>query len=584
MEQKLDFITPGLKVKGLLAVTNNWSFERSLTRNTFLEYQYDATTSTYAACTPDTYILPKLSVESSSAAPYLKLNSQVHLNYARKFGNHNISTLVLASWDSGRSGADTPDNAKGFNGRISYDYKTKYLIELSGAYNGSDKFKAKKRYDLFPALGWGWNVTEESFAKSFLKHYLAVDYWKIRGSYGIVGSDYFSSSFSNYYVEKYAIQSSSSDYYFGETPVKFQSMGISQLPNDNVSWEKEKKLNVGTDIQLFNNRLAITFDYFVNERYDILLGRGSMPGYVGIPSSAMPPINMGKNENKGFDGEITWRSKIGNNFKYYLKGTFSHAKNKVIFRDEPLNMYPALMQTGHSIGRKVGYVWDGYYQSFNDISSGPVDMLNRNLKRGDLRYKDISGPQGVPDGVIDPYDQTDIGSAYPDVTYGITIGGSYKDLDFSVLLQGATGGVMDANTVLQMGTDNGVPSEIHTKRWTYFDKDNNFVTDEATLLAMNKNAEFPRLGGANWQSSTFWLRPTDYLRLKNIEVGYNLPERVCKSVGLSKVRVFANGQNLVTWSWLNLYQVDPESATGDRAAYSSYPQQRLFNFGFQVTF
>ncbi len=584
VEQKLDFITPGLKLKGLLAVTNNWAFNRSLTRNTFLEYQYDATTKVYTACTPDTYMLPKLSVESSSTVPYLKMNSQIHLNYARKFGGHNLSALVLASWDSGRSGASTPDNAKGFNGRISYDYKTKYLIELSGAYNGSDKFKAKKRYDLFPAIGLGWNVTEESFAKSFLKHYLAIDYWKIRGSAGIVGSDYFSSSFSNYYVEKYGVQSSSSDYYFGENPVKFQSIALTQLPNDNVTWEKERKIDIGTDIQLFSNQLAITFDYFFNERYDILLSRGSMPYYVGIPSKALPPINMGKNQNKGFDGEIIWRSKIGNDFKYHIKGTFSHSENKVIFRDEPLNMYPALMQTGHNIGRMVGYIWDGYYTSVTDINNSPVDMLTRNLKPGDLKYKDISGPEGKPDGVIDPYDQEDVGHNYPSVTYGLSLGFSYKDFDFSMLFQGATGGVLNSNTLLQIGNDNGVPSKIHTKRWTYFDQNNNFVTDEATLIAMNKKAEYPRLGGSNWHTSTFWLRSTDYLRLKNFEIGYNLSGKWCKSIGLSKARVFANGQNLLTWSWLNLYQVDPESNTGDRAAYESYPQQRLFNFGFQVTF
>jgi len=581
VEQKLDFITPGLKAKGLLAVTNNWAFSRDLTRNTFLEYQYDPISGKYNACTPDTYVLPKLSTASSYSSPYLQLNSQLHLSYSRKFGNHNLSALVLAKWDSGRTGASTPDNSKGFNGRISYDYKTRYMVELSGAYNGSDKFKAKKRYDLFPALGLGWNLSEEPMLKHFLKQNASIDYWKVRSSYGIVGSDYFSSSFSNYYVEKYAVSGS---YYFGENPTSLSGMILSQLPNDNVSWEKEKKLDVGTDLRMFKNQLGISFDYFFNERYDILIARGTLPGYVGIVSSALPPQNVGKNQNKGYDGEITWNSKIGNDFKYTIKGTFSHSENKVIFRDEALNMYPSLMQTGHNIGRMVGYVWDGYYQSYSEIAAGPTDKLNRTLRPGDLKFQDISGPEGKPDGVIDPYDQKDIGHNYPDVTFGFSLGCSYKNFDFSVLFQGATGGVLNSNTLLQIGNDNGVPSEIHTKRWTYFDQNSTFVTDEAKLIEMNKNAEYPRLGGSNWQSSTYWLRPTDYLRLKNFEVGYNLPEKWMKAVRLSKVRLFANGLNLITWSGLNLYEVDPESNTGDRAAYSSYPQQRLFNFGFQVTF
>lgn len=584
IEQQLDFITPGLKVKGLLAVTNTWSFYKSLTRDTFLEYQYDATSGTYNSCTPDTYVLPNLSSASgySSSYPYLKLGTQIHLSYNRKFGPHKLAALILASWNSSRSAADTPDNSKGYNSRISYDYKSRYMVELSGAYNGSDKFKAKKRFDLFPALSLGWNISEEPFARDFLSDKLAVEYFKLRGSYGVVGSDYFNSSFSNYYVEKYV---TSGGYYFGENPTYVNAMVLSQLPNDNVSWEKEKKLDIGTDIRLFKGKLGITADYFFNKRYNILLARGSMPYYIGIPSSVLPPRNMGKNQNQGFDGEITWRNKINKNFSYNIRGTVSHAVNKVLFNDEARNLYPALMATGHNLGRTVGYIWDGFYQSQSDIANSPTDGLSRNLKPGDLKYRDISGPEGKPDGVIDPYDQTDIGHNYPDYTFGLTLGCSYKNWDFSILFQGATGGVISSQTLLQIGNDNGVPSDIHTKRWSYFNKDWDFVTDEATLIEMNKNAQFPRFGGANSHSSTFWLRPTDYLRLKNIEIGYNFSKRLTKTLGINNARAFVTGQNLITWCALNLYQVDPESnSNADRAAYSSYPQQRLFNFGLQVTF
>ena len=584
IEQKLDFITPGLKIKGLLAVTNTWSFYRSLTRNTFLEYQYDPSTKTYTACTPDIYLLPKLNSESGSDSdyPFLKLGTQIHLNYNRKFGSHNLAALVLATWDSQRNSYKTPENAKGFNSRISYDYLSRYIIELSGAYNGSDKFKAKKRYDLFPAVALGWNISEEPMLKKILNDKLAIEYFKLRSSYGIVGSDYFNSSYSNYYVEKYG---TSGGYYFGENPTYVDAILLKQLPNDNVSWEKEKKFDIGVDLRMFKGKLGITADYFYNKRYDILLRRSTVPGYSGIPTSALPPENIGINENRGFDGEIAWHDKVNKDFSYNIKGTFSHAVNKVIYMDEALNKYPTLMQTGHSLLRQTGYIWEGYYQSTEDIANSPVDGLSRNLKPGDLKYKDISGPEGTPDGIVNAYDQTDIGHNYPDLTFGLSLGCSYKNFDISLFFQGATGGVISAQTILQFGNDNGVPSEIHSKRWTYFDADGNFVTDKTTLIEMNKNAEFPRFGGSNAHNSTFWMRPTDYLRLKNVELGYTIPKSLTNHLGISSARMFFTGQNLITWCALNLYQVDPESESdGIRAAYSKYPQQQIFNFGLQITF
>ncbi len=586
LEHKLDFLTKGLKVRGVMALTNRWGTKRTLHRNSddFLAFYHDAETDSYKPINQDVYVLHPMAVGESKSKPYVQINTRVDLSYNRRFGGHNVGALLLANWYSNRAGADTPSNSISYSGRINYDYKSRYLVEFSGSYNGSDRFTENNRFDFFPSLSLGWNLAEEPYAHDWFSK-IKVDMLKLRGSYGLSGADAVVGGVYTY-LETYK---KDYDYPFGEstTTAKIPAYFLSQIANENVRWEVEKKLNLGVDLRMFDNRLSATFEYFYNRRQDILSKPESIPLYAGYMDGVLPFMNIGRTENKGWDAEVTWRDKIGNDFSYFLRGIVSHAKNKIIEMGEVPSPYVLSMSTGRPIGTIFGYVAEGFFNSQEEIDNAPADKL-RNLKPGDIRYKDISGPQGIADGIIDEYDKVAIGNSRPDYNYGLTVGFSYKNFDVSALFQGATGASLSLQKALQIGNGDGRPRPLHLNRWRQYDDNNNLVTDPAQLKEMNKNATFPILSeqhGNNTAQSTFWLRSADYVRWKNIEVGYRLPEVWTKKLGLNSVRFYGSAQNLITWSSLGDYQVDPESSrVSSGNPVDTYPQQRVYNFGCQIVF
>ena len=584
LEHKLDFITKGLKIRGVMALTNRWGTKRQVHRGNedFLAFYHDEETDRYMPVNQYVYVLRPMGVSESAVAPYLQINSRLDLSYNRKFGGHNISGLLLANWYTSRSGANTPSNSISYSGRFSYDYYSRYLIEISGAYNGSDRFSANNRFDFFPSMSLGWNIAEEPYAKNFLNG-IKVDMLKLRGSYGLSGADAVVGGVYTY-LESYK---KNYDYPFGESTstTKIPAYFLDKIANENVKWEVEKKMNLGVDLRMFDNRLSFTYEYFLNRRQDILSKPQNIPLYAGYMDGVLPYMNIGRTENRGWDLEVTWRSKIGDDFSYFLRGIISYAKNKIVDMGENPSPYELSMQTGRPIGTIFGYVADGFYNSQEEIDNGPYDEL-RNCKPGDLKYKDISGPSGIPDGIINEYDKVAIGNSRPDRNYGLTIGFSYKGFDFSTLFQGATGASLNCQKVLTIGSTDGRPRPIHLERWTQYDEEGNLVTDPEQLIEMNKDAKFPILSkqlGNNSHTSTYWLRSADYLRWKNIEVGYTLPQKWTKKMMLSSVRFYGSAQNLLTWSKLNDYEVDPESSQLGNPL-DTYPQQRVYNIGCQISF
>ena len=582
LEHKLDFITKGLKARGVMALTNRWGTQRQLHRpdNSFLAYYHDVRSDSYLPINQDVYVLSPMTIKEEISKPYVQINTRVDLSYNRKFKGHNVGALLLANWYSNRTGADTPSNSVSYSGRISYDYNSRYLLELSGAYNGSDRFAENNRYDFFPSVSLGWNLAEEPYMKNWFNG-VKVDMLKLRGSYGFSGSD----EILGYgYLEQYK---KDYDYPFGESTstAKIPAYFLDKIGNENVKWEKEKKLNVAVDLRMFDNRLSATFEYFYNRRNDILAKPESVPLYAGYMTGVLPYMNIGRTENKGWDAEFTWRDKLSKDFSYYFRGIVSHAKNKIIDMGEAPSPYKLSMSTGRSIGTIFGYVAEGFYNSQEEINNAPKETL-RDVKPGDIRYKDISGPQGVSDGLINEYDIVSIGNSRPDLNYGLTIGFSYKGLDVSTLFQGATGASLSLQKALTIGNGDGRPRPLHLDRWTQYDESGNLVTDATQLIEMNKDASFPILSkqhGHNSAQSTFWLRSANYIRWKNIEVGYTLPVRWTKSCGLNSVRIYGSAQNLITWSELGDYQVDPESTRVSNPV-DTYPQQRVYNLGCQIVF
>jgi TonB-linked SusC/RagA family outer membrane protein len=567
-EYDLHSITPGLKLKGTMALTNTWGYNRSLTRDEFPDFMYNTVTNTFERVRANVDPMPKLAVNANTTvAPYIspvrKITSQLILSYGRTFGAHTVSALGLILWDTSKVGTSDPSNFRGFSGRATYDFKNRYMMEFVLGYNGSDRFKAKNRYGTFPAIGAGWNISEEPLLKDFFQS-IYVDYFKLKGTYGIVGSDAFNSSNRYIYEESYTSNTSANyTYYFGENPFGITSIYPGALGNSDVRWEKERKLDLGVDLRMIRSRLSLGLTYFDNERYDILTTRVTVPIIIGISA---PPVNMGRVKNQGAEFEGQWRDNVGK-VGYFLKGTLSFARNKVLEIDEAKETFPLQKQKGRPVGQIYGYIWDGYYQTQEEIDALP-DSRGTDLKPGDLRYKDISGPDGTPDGRVDSYDIGPIGKPnVPQMTYGFSLGFNYKGFDLSTLFQGTGEGSFINTLITQFGNENGKPRKLHQNAWR----------------EDNRNPDFPRLGGSNMATSTFWLRSNAYLRLKNLELGYTVPSSFTNKFNMSTLRFYANGLNLYTWSGLKLYDLDPEALTGNNA-YSYYPQMKLFNFGLQITF
>lgn len=561
--QKLGFITNGLEISGAYSFSQNTGFTRSLTRPRFPTYIYNDN-GTYTPVFSDLTRLAPLTRSAGITRPVRRTNKQLQLSYNRTFASlHNVSANVVGmevitrTINATSGQPNRTEVYKGVNGQFIYTYDNKYIVGYTASYSGTDKFKSAQKFGYFPAYSAGWIVSEEGFFKDHIKF---VNLFKIRGSYGTTGTDNIAAT-DYLYVDRYS--RSGNSYLFGEVPSGIATIFPASIANETITWEKKRAYNIGADIKLFNNRVDIVVDRFDELRYDILSTRATVPTFASIE---LTPTNIGRVSNKGWEFELKYKDVVGSNLSYFVGGNLSIAKNTIVFRDEPYNFRnPLNMTTGNPVGQIFGYKALGFFQSQEEIDNGPTDFRS-NLKPGDLKYEDVNG-----DGVISDQDIVPIGlPGVPPYTFGLSAGFSYKGFDLSVLFQGATGSNLAANTMLQIGNVNGQPQEIHQQRWT--------PETAAT-------AELPRLGGPNWDISSFWLRDASYLRFKNFELGYTLKSKLLNKAGIKAFRIFGNGQNLVTWYKLKIYDVDPESQNDNTvAAYSNYPQMKVVNLGLRATF
>jgi TonB-linked SusC/RagA family outer membrane protein len=557
-KQVLDVITKGLSVRGTIAYNNINSFTRNLTRTDFPSYQYDAATDTYRSLTPGLYRLPKLTLAYSNAGMIKRINLQGSVNYDRTFNTHHVYALALYNQYTNSQGAGTPENFRGFTGRVGYDYKQKYLLELNAAYNGTDRFQASKRYGFFPAASVGYNLAEEPFFKNAFKF---INVFKLRGSYGLVGSDKVGSAFAYIYKQIYTTNGT---YSLGEISRNVTNIAEGQLPNEDVRWEKEKSTDVGLDATLFGGRINLTADYFYKYRYDILTTREGVSTVIG---AALPPVNLGIVDNRGYEVSLTYKGNV-KGFSYSVNGNISVAKNKIIFRDEAAPAYPWLAKTGGPIGRVNGYIFDGFYTDATDIANS-AQPVTGGIKPGDIKYKDLNN-----DGVIDANDTRVLDYPnIPNTVYGFNTSLGYKNFSLSVTLQAATN--FTFNSGGDFASRGGNYREINLDTWS----------------PTNLNPALPRLSDIstnndpNVSFSNFWSKRFDYLRLKNIELSYRLKTKWLDRAGISNIRFYANGYNLLTWMLKdkNIYDIDPETAsTAGTSGY--YPQQKIYNFGLQLSF
>lgn len=496
---------------------------------------------------------------------------QARLDYNRLFSNrHEVTAMLLANRGNRTVNNELAYHSQGITGRFAYYYNQKYLMEFNFGYNGSENFTPGKRYGFFPAGSIGWVVSEEEF----MKKASWIDFLKVRASYGLVGSDNVSSRFP--YLAFYG---SGSGYDFGNnfgTNVGGTSEG--NLANANLTWEKARKLNVGIDFTTLNQRLALTIDAFYEYRFDIITDMNSdgIMGYPDIVGKDAALQNLGEVSNRGVDIELSWNDKIGKDFRYYIRPNLTFSRNRLEYKAEVARKNSWRKETGKRLYENFVYVFDHFVADQEE-----ADRLNKigyqpwgQLIPGDVVYKDLDR-----NGVIDDEDRTAMGNPRsPELMFGIPFGFQYKNFDFSVLLQGATKSSILLNGAAvfdfpQFEQDKiGRVKKMHLDRWT----------PETAATAKYPALHYGTHDNNKNGNSSLFLYDASYLRLKNVEIGYNVSPKLLRKFHVQQARIYVQGLNLLTFDKLGDVDIDPETKSGDGA--SLYPIQKVFNFGIDITF
>lgn len=496
---------------------------------------------------------------------------QARLDYNRLFSNrHEVTAMLLANRGNRTVNNELAYHSQGITGRFAYYYNQKYLMEFNFGYNGSENFAPGKRYGFFPAGSIGWVVSEEEF----MKKASWVDFLKVRASYGLVGSDNVSSRFP--YLAFYG---GGSGYDFGNnfgTNVGGNSEG--NLANASLTWEKARKLNVGIDFTTLNQRLALTIDAFYEYRFDIITDMNSdgIMGYPDIVGKDAALQNLGEVSNRGVDIELSWNDKIGKDFRYYIRPNLTFSRNRLEYKAEVARKNSWRKETGKRLYENFVYVFDHFVADQEE-----ADRLNKigyqpwgQLIPGDVVYKDLDR-----NGVIDDEDRTAMGNPRsPELMFGIPFGFQYKNFDFSVLLQGATKSSILLNGAAvfdfpQFEQDKiGRVKKMHLDRWT----------PETAATAKYPALHYGTHDNNKNGNSSLFLYDASYLRLKNVEIGYNVSPKLLRKFHVQQARIYVQGLNLLTFDKLGDVDIDPETKSGDGASW--YPIQKVFNFGIDITF
>lgn len=569
LEQKLDFVTEGLSIKGALSFdtrsVNNLAASRTyqkviqiIDKNTKDSNGMD---SIYYRAFNDDEDSP-LSIGGDRLFA-TRTNSQFFANYDNDFGVHHVTGLALLQRSTTIINNDLPFRYQNFAFRGTYDFNNKYFFEFNAGINGSEQFAKNKRFGFFPAISAGWMISNEDFLKD--NEWLSS--LKLRGSYGKVGNDRLGDRRFLYLDDVQVVGDGMTGSLFGG-----REIATSLLKNEDLSWETAKKINLAVEVGLFHDFL-LTIDFFEENRDNILINRGTIPMLNGYSPSVLPPANIGKVKNRGYELEATYKKAFNSDLSMMGRINFNYARNKRIAMDEPLlseDYAFRYRETGYPIGQRFGYIVEGYFRNIKTIENSPEQIVGgHETKPGDFKYKDLN-----KDGVVDIKDYAPIGySRVPEYQFGLSYNINYKNFDFSFLIQGITN-VSQYYTGQGVFSSNGVRNfvERHLKSWT---------EDRYTAGAEIDYPRLTSLDGANpnENANSFFIIDASYLRLKNVEIGYTLPINISSKIFSKNIRFYANGLNILTWDRLPFKEIDPEQSTG-----SSYPNVRIFNFGVNLTF
>ena len=581
LDHKLDRIIKGLSTKVLFSYDSYYTEQKKFSKNS-AAYRLDSgpdEENSYTVFGEDTEII----ADGGYLANYAKVYLEGSLNYSRNIDRHTITGLVLGNIEDKKFGGEyIPYRSMGLVSRLTYDYMNRYLAEINMGYNGSENFAKGRRFGLFPSISVGWVLSNEPFFSSSVP---LINFMKLRLSYGLVGNDKIGGS-RFMYTEEYSTRYSwvaPSVPKFGEQANDVEIITLSRISNPFLTWEKANKYNVGLETNFLNNMITTAVDIFIENRRDILMDRNSIPDYLGV----VPPAgNLGKTKNSGCEVEVNFTKTTGGGFKYWTKINYSFARNIVISKDEPANKLEWQKEEGHTIGQFYGYKVLGFFditdfdQDGNLNESYPRQLVGEAPKPGDFIYEDVND-----DGVVDDRDKQPIGySDIPESTYGFSYGFNWKGFDFSMLWQGAFHVNLNISAEsLYEFSEGGKVQDLHQGRWAYY-------TDPFTgeLIDTRASATYPRLhsqsSSPNWTTNDFFLYNSSYLKLRNMEIGYELPIQKLNQLGISRFRIYTSANNLLTFS--EVKQLDPEGPGygGNQERGWNYPQLAIYNLGINVTF
>ena len=497
-----------------------------------------------------------------SVTSYQQMDGQFAVDYNRRFGVHGIKATLMGDTRHTLVNYDLPQLPSNIIADVAYDYAEKYFLQAALSESYYNRYAPGKRWGTFYAFGLGWDISKENF----MENADWLNQLKLRGVFGKTGNGIDN---SGYYMYRQTFSHiGTAGYPLGTEMSAMGNVTMENTPlaNPFLTWEKAYKLNVGVDLAMFNNRLKFTADYYNDKYFDLLQNRGKSIELIG---QYYPMENIGKVRRFGGDLSITYQGRV-NDLSYYVSANWSCEQSKLLYMDEQEVPEEYLRQTGRPAGAIYGLVADGFFTTREEIEKSPVIDGFENIQPGDIKYKDLNN-----DKVINEFDRTVIGGDKPYSYFGIDLGFKWRGLDFSMFWQGAYNRDLYLQdwTLLEgfqaNGRYYGQAYENILGRWT---------------PETAESATFPRLtaGGneynrGNGWNSSFWLRSGNFIRLKDISLGYNLPDSFCNNyLGGLRLKIFVNGQNLFTKSACDL--VDPE------VGFTSYPLQRCISTGINIRF
>lgn len=598
LEQKLDFITKGLKVAAKVSYSSSSTTNTDVYRGggsadqalkSIVRYHRVYDYANPVVNTDGTITYPMIEdkrLPTSESVPLppgvtmwdgldaytRRFYYEFSVAYNRSFNDHNVSALALVNrkiYDERYTENNTqymrfPNYNEDWVGRVTYNWKERYLTEMNISYTGSEKFARGERFGLFPSFSLGWRLSEEPFIKKSIGKVLTNA--KFRYSWGKVGSDAGAKRWN--YIQQFT---SDGNITLG-TDASGQIWGPlyheGDVANLNSTWEKSTKQNLGIEIGLWN-KLDITLDLFDEKRKDILMEPQTTSFITGAKFNA---LNIGSTKNHGFELELHYNDKIGSDFRYHVGFTLASSENRVVFRDDPVNGPNHLKEAGKPIGHQNRYLAVGNYETiddvFNNAQTGSINSVAPGqVVPGDFIYIDFDS-----NGILNGQDKVAVDELnYPLHTYGLNLGFDWKGLSFSAMFYAPTGVYKLVNSVysasFKSGKINAQPDVMNA--WTPETANTSGV--RAPVLHLTNDGAF------NGTESTYRYQNFSYLRLKTMELGYNLPKKWLKTVGLKSLQVYVTGNNLLTW-WGGDDRIDPE---GEQA---KYPILRSFTSGVRVSF